>query len=170
MNDLLQNHLLDLAVLGAMLTFAVWAVLTARILRAVIALALASVTVAVSMFRLDAPLASAFELSVCAGLISAMFISVISLSKIDSKASLALRRTERLNRYWLLPLLLMVIGLMVFHVRIPEATELARGAGTDVRLVLWTERHLDLLGQVTVLLAGAFGVVVLFKELKKREH
>jgi len=37
----------------------------------------------------------------------------------------------------------------------------------DVRNVLWNVRHLDLLGQIIVLLAGAFSVVVFFKEEKK---
>jgi hypothetical protein len=36
-----------------------------------------------------------------------------------------------------------------------------------VREVLWMERHLDLFGQIAVLLAGAFGVVVLFKHRSK---
>jgi hypothetical protein len=33
--------------------------------------------------------------------------------------------------------------------------------------VLWGLRHLDLFGQIIVLLAGAFGVVIFFKEKKK---
>jgi hypothetical protein len=39
--------------------------------------------------------------------------------------------------------------------------------GVDVRNLLWNTRHLDLFGQVVMLLAGALGVVVLFKESKK---
>jgi ethanolamine transporter EutH len=40
--------------------------------------------------------------------------------------------------------------------------------GEGVREVLWNQRHLDLLGQIAVLLAGAFGVVVLFKGFETR--
>jgi len=36
----------------------------------------------------------------------------------------------------------------------------------DVRIILWNLRQLDLLGQIVILLAGAFGVAVLFKERK----
>ena len=36
----------------------------------------------------------------------------------------------------------------------------------DVRRVLWNQRHLDLLGQIVILLAAVFGVLVLFKESK----
>ena len=41
---------------------------------------------------------------------------------------------------------------------------LAQSPEGDMRLVLWGQRQLDLFGQVVVLLAGIFGVVVLFKE------
>jgi ethanolamine transporter EutH len=43
-------------------------------------------------------------------------------------------------------------------------------AENDVRLILWNMRHLDLIGQITILLAGAFGIVALFKEWKKDEQ
>jgi ethanolamine transporter EutH len=35
--------------------------------------------------------------------------------------------------------------------------------------VLWYLRRLDLLGQIVILLAGAFGVVMLFKERKNEQ-
>ena len=37
---------------------------------------------------------------------------------------------------------------------------------TDMRALLWGPRALDLLGQILVLLAGVWGVVILFKEEK----
>jgi ethanolamine transporter EutH len=39
---------------------------------------------------------------------------------------------------------------------------------TDARNIIWYLRHMDLLGQVLILLAGAFAVVVLFKEPLKK--
>jgi hypothetical protein len=36
----------------------------------------------------------------------------------------------------------------------------------DVKTILWNLRHLDLLGQILILLGGTFGVVVLVKELE----
>jgi hypothetical protein len=37
----------------------------------------------------------------------------------------------------------------------------------DVRNVLWNQRHIDLLGQMSILAAGAFGVVILIKGAKR---
>jgi hypothetical protein len=41
-------------------------------------------------------------------------------------------------------------------------------AQADVRNVLWNLRQLDVLGQVIMLLAGIFGVVILFREAGKK--
>ncbi len=59
---------------------ALWTV-QANILRAVIGLAVVSVLLTVLMFQMGAPLAGVFELSVCAGLITVVFVSTISLTR-----------------------------------------------------------------------------------------
>jgi NADH-quinone oxidoreductase subunit J len=169
MNDFLRKHLFDVINLAVLVLSAVGAVLSPRLLRAILGLALASVCVTIALFRLDSPLAGVFELSVCAGLISAVFLSTISFSKLETKASVALLSTERMRRYFYLIPLLVLVGVAVSQLKFPHFPAVST-VGKDVRLVLWTERHLDLLGQVTVLLAGAFGVVVLFKETKKHER
>ncbi|MGC4067815.1 MAG: NADH-quinone oxidoreductase subunit J [Polyangiaceae bacterium] len=168
MPDVLSKHPIDVIVLGSLVVAALWAVLSPRLLRAVIALALASICVTALLFRLEAPLVGVFELSVCAGLISAVFISSISLSQLETEETIAKARRERIRRYWFLPLLLLFVGIAVGHMSPPTFTRVPAG-GLEVRSVLWTERHLDLLGQVVILLAGAFGVVVFFKETKKHE-
>jgi hypothetical protein len=38
------------------------------------------------------------------------------------------------------------------------------GGDGDVRTVLWSIRQLDLFGQILILLAGVFGVLVFFKK------
>ena len=45
--------------------------------------------------------------------------------------------------------------------------KLANVPDQDVREVLWNLRHLDLLGQIIILLGGAFGVVALVKGVQK---
>lgn len=169
MNDLFLKHWLDILVLGTFVLAALWAVLSPRLLRAVIGLAVASCAVTVSLFRLDSPLAAVFELSVCAGLISAVFISTISLSQLETEETIADTRRDRLRRYWYLPPLALLVAVALLGLEYADFP-VATSAGKDVRAVLWTERHLDLIGQVTVLLAGAFGVVVLFKEKKSIER
>jgi len=70
---------LTIAVLGLALLLALWAVMTRLLMRAVIGLAGASVCVSILMFSLGASLAAVFELSVCAGLISVVFVSTVAM-------------------------------------------------------------------------------------------
>ncbi|MFA4967046.1 MAG: hypothetical protein WC624_02355 [Candidatus Margulisiibacteriota bacterium] len=147
---------------------ALWAVMTSLLLRAAIALALTSIILTVLMFEMGAPLAAVFELSVCAGLISVVFISVISLThRLPLKEYLD-RRKNRIGRFWFLPVLLVIAGLAMFYfkqsfdMRLPAKILIA-----DVRVVLWQLRRLDLFGQIIILLAGVFGVLILFGGSKK---
>ncbi len=148
------------------------AVLTAMIkntLKAVIALALVSSVLTVIMFIMGAPLAAVFELSVCAGLVTAIFVSTISLTDAPSPDQPAEKPKKRLNRYIFLPIIVViVIGIMFitkpaldFSSVIPTLTE------QSVQDTIWHTRNLDLAGVIVVLLAGVFGVVVLLKEKSK---
>ncbi len=156
-----------LVLLVIMTLSALWSVMTSLFLRATIALALTSVILTIIMFRLGAPLAAVFELSVCAGLISVIFISVISLTQnLPLKEQLA-RRQNRIGRFRYLPLLLLAAAAGLFFVRIPLNLTLPwPGAMPDVRQVMWEARRFDIFGQIMVLLAGAFGVIILFKGSK----
>jgi len=156
-----MNIMIFLLVL--MLLAGLWAVMTSLLLRAAIALALTSVVLSILMFQMGAPLAAVFELSVCAGLISVVFISVISLThRLPLKEYLA-RRQNRILRFWFLPVLLAIAGLMFFLFKQPvEVHTPARLLLAEVRIVLWQLRRLDLFTQIIVLLAGVFGVLILF--------
>jgi NADH-quinone oxidoreductase subunit J len=153
-------------ILGSLLVLAaVWTVMTARLLRAVIGLALTSVILTIIMFKLNSPLAAVFELSVCAGLISAIFISCIGLTQRLTDEQTATRQKERFPKFWLLPIILVLTAVAMFQLHIPLDFHLqAAPVESDVRNILWNLRHLDLVGQIVILLAGAFGVVVLFKD------
>lgn len=165
----MNQAVIDIVLLVGFVVAAVWAVLTARLLRAVIALAATSVLVTCLIFRLDSPLASVFELSVCAGLVSAIFLGTISLTQPENESQLPSLAKERIRRYWYLPPLLILSSVALLQLALPDTPKVAV-TGEEVRKVLWTSRHLDLLGQITVLVAGAFGVVVLFKETRKNER
>jgi NADH-quinone oxidoreductase subunit J len=164
----MSDHVIEIVSLACLMLSSAWAVLSPRLLRAVIALAVASICVTVTLFQLEAPLAGVFELSVCAGLISAVFISTISLSALETEESIAKSAKDRIRRYWYLPPLLLLVAVSVTQIAWPALPEVPV-SGPEVREVLWTHRNLDLLGQVAVLLAGAFGVVVLFKDMRKQE-
>jgi NADH:ubiquinone oxidoreductase subunit 6 (subunit J) len=161
---------LDIILVIAVVLSAMGTIMAARLLWSAIGLAVTSAIVAIIMFRFDASLAGVFELSVCAGLIPAIFISAISLTRRLTSDDLAERRRQKRRRYGLLPILVILaaVGLCQIHLVLNLATPVP-AAETDVRNVLWHMRTIDLVGQITVLLAGAFGVVVLLKEPKRDE-
>jgi NADH-quinone oxidoreductase subunit J len=162
----LMTILLVLLVLAGL-----WASMTTLLLRATIALALASALLAVVMYALGAQIAAVLELSVCAGLISVVFVSVISLTQRKPFKDYVVRRLSRLSRFWPLPLILVAAGVALSFVRTPVQVALAvPGAETDVRVVMWNLRQLDLFGQILILLAGVIGVLVLFKREDKDDN
>jgi len=165
----MNEPIIDIVALALLVLAAAWSVLSTRLLRAVIGLAAASVLVTVLVFRLDSPLAAVFELSVCAGLISAVFLGAITLSQLETDQNIVDQAKERIRRYWYLPVLLLLVGVAIIHKTLPSIPDVPV-VTEDVRQVLWTSRHLDLLGQVVILVAGAFGVTILFKEARKHER
>ncbi len=164
-DDLVVNAALCMLMTAA----AIWTVVTVRLLRAAIGLALTSALLTIVMYRFGSPLAAAFELSVCAGLISVIFVSAITLTSRLSSDRLNQRESEVLRRFWFLPLLVIIAGVILYKTSIPIeiiAFEGKTAAQDDVRSIIWNTRHLDLIGQIAILLAGAIGVVLLFKERK----
>ncbi|MDP3791737.1 MAG: hypothetical protein Q8R38_06830 [Candidatus Omnitrophota bacterium] len=148
---------------------ALWTVMTRSLLKAALGLAVTSAIIAIILFRLSSPLAGVFELSVCAGLITAVFISAISLMKpLTHKETIELSK-KRIKKYWPLPVIIIIAGIVFskavvptsFHI-LPEAVKLG------VQDILWNTRTLDLFGQVVIVLAGVFGIVILFKESNKK--
>ena len=71
----------SIALVVVAIVSAVFAVRFKEMLFSVIALAILSVVIAIMFFQMDSAYAGAFELSVCAGLITALFVSAISLTR-----------------------------------------------------------------------------------------
>ncbi len=160
---------LNIALLMALLAAALWTVMTRSLLRSAIFLALTSIILTVLMFRLNSPLAAVFELSVCAGLISVLFVSTISLTQPMSQEDVIKHMRERMVRFWFLPALLAVVAVVLAFLAKKPVTQVASPETIqDVRVVMWHLRPVDMLGQIIVLLTGAFGVVVFFKERAKK--
>jgi NADH-quinone oxidoreductase subunit J len=155
----------SIVLLVVLLAAGLWTVMTSDLLRSAIGLALSSAVLCVILFHLGGPLAAVFELSVCAGLITVVFISTISLTKPQTAEVLRSNKLKRLTRFIFLPLILAVVCWYVCAANLhPGQIALPiPGSGQDVRQILWSERRLDLVGQILIILAGVFGVVVLFK-------
>jgi NADH-quinone oxidoreductase subunit J len=144
-------------------------VFSSKLLIGAISLALTSIMITILMFKLNSPLAAVFELSICAGLITVIFITTISFVKPSTDEELIESRKRRLKKYIYLPILVALAGYLVSVVIRPISLKLPEIIQeTNVRTVLWDLRQVDLLGQAIVLLIGVFGIVVLFKEGRKK--
>jgi NADH-quinone oxidoreductase subunit J len=160
--------------LGLMALCALWAVMATDLVKSALALALTSVFLSIVIFVLGAPLAAVFELSVCAGLITVVFISAISMIKPqgnDRGEDKGLRRNLRLKKYLPLPCLLVVACILLWMNRMDiPALQTAGASQLSLFEVMWDARRVDLAGQAIMILVGVFGVVVLFKEYMKRKE
>lgn len=155
-------------ILTSLIIAGIWTAMSRSLLRSAIGLALTSAILTAIMFMLEAPLAAVFELSVCAGLIPVLFISVISLTQPQTSKEIAEHMKARFSRFWLLPIIVIGLAILVYALGFtPDIKLPLPEAETDARFVLWHLRQLDLLGQVIILLTGVFGVAILFKERKK---
>lgn len=158
---------LNILILIILAISALWAVMARSLLRSAIWLAMTSVVLTIAMFNFGSPLAAVFELSVCSGLISVLFISTISLTQPLTKDEVLQHMKERLARFWYLPFIIVGIGIVLSFIHIKWNLILPMPEReVDVREVLWSIRQMDLFGQVIILLAGVFAVVILFKENK----
>jgi NADH-quinone oxidoreductase subunit J len=160
---------LNISLLILLVISGLWTVMSRSLLRSALGLALTSGMLAIIMFRLDSGLAAVFELSVCTGLISVLFISTISLTHPLSKEEKQRYIKERLSRFWFLPFIVIIAGILAVALKVKLDLELpARVSEQEVRFVLWNLRQTDLVGQIIILLTGVFGVVILFKEGQKK--
>ena len=160
---------LILILLIILIVTALMVVFSSKLLIGAISLALTSIMITILMFKLNSPVAAVFELSICAGLITVIFITTISFVKPETQEELLVSRKRRLKKYIYLPILVALAGYLVSAVIRPISLKLPEIIQeTNVRNVLWDLRQVDLLGQAIVLLIGVFGIVVLFKEGQKK--
>lgn len=160
---------LILALLIILVIAALMVVFSSRLLLAAISLAATSIMLTLLMFKLNSPIAAVFELSICAGLITVIFITTISFVKPVAQEDLIETRNKRIKKYAALPIILIIVGVVTSYVIKPMVLALpAIIQEKNVANVLWNLRQVDLLGQAIILLVGVFGIVVLFKEGQKK--
>jgi NADH-quinone oxidoreductase subunit J len=145
------------------------------------------------LYMLGLPTAAVIELAVCAGLVTAIFASAISLTKPDPKegqakekelARAAAEQRQRLRRYLPLPALLLALALGIWLLApVPKAGSLAdigsllptlRGEAPDAALptllapgtpmTLWVHRAADVIGLSVLILVGVLGVAAMIHE------
>ncbi len=161
--------MLDTILLLAIVVLAAMAVGLRHLMAAVVSLAGASAVLALVFYRLGAPYAGVFELTVAAGLVTVLFLAAISLGG-------PLARTDRAPepasgwRFARGPVGLGLLGVCLLlagraagqwlHAAPQLAVALTPPDG-DPRSLLWVARPLDLGGQAAILLAAVWGIVAL---------
>jgi NADH-quinone oxidoreductase subunit J len=157
------------ALIGLLVVSGLWTVLTPTLLRSAIGLGITSALLTLVMFQMKSPLAGVFELSVCAGLITVVFVSTISLTSPSRSEGAVERKRARYNAFVPLIGVLALGGFLLWMTGYVLDVDLPRPAAFEpVREVLWNSRQLDLLGQVMIIFVGVFGVVILFKQRRDR--
>jgi NADH-quinone oxidoreductase subunit J len=138
------------------------------LLYSALALAVASVLLAVVLFLQGAHIAAVFELSVCAGLITVLFVSTVSLTKdSDQKDESPLPRT------FLVPMAAIFLGVAWFAARFivarlpPAAAAAAPGSFAGA---FWGIRATDLFGQIALILVGVFGMLATLRTRGDGRH
>ncbi len=141
---------------------AVAAVMAGDLLLSALLLALVSAGTALLLFDFLAPWAAVFELSVCAGLITVLFVSTVSLIRSeDGKAE------ESRARFYAMPLAIGIAAIALWFYGVPffEAIEnwssFSERAGS-LGAIIWDSRRFDLVGQISILAAGVLVVKSIF--------
>ncbi|HOW85976.1 MAG TPA: DUF4040 domain-containing protein [Candidatus Aminicenantes bacterium] len=159
--------ILQTALLIGLVIFSVLAIVLRDLLKSAISLAVASLLLGIIFFRMKAPYAGAFEISVVAGLITVLFVLTIALTKSGDDV----RESKIAN--WVFPLVFVafiVIDALVMKSllgKVPALPAAAEAGGFGD--VLWRGRTLDLIGQIAAILAGVFAVLALFRKKDKHE-
>lgn len=150
-----------------MLTFGVMAVMFHSMIKSAIALAAASVMLGIIMYTLNSVWAALFEVSVCSGLVTVIFISAISLSNADKKDVEKQYKDKKRMKY--LPIIMILSGVILVATALaigfsPVSPAPVAEVADNFREILWNHRQADIWGQIIVVLTGSVSVVVLFRE------
>lgn len=144
------------------LVCAVWAVMARTLLISAVMLALVSVFASIILFDFNAPWAAVFELSVCAGLITVLFIGAVSLVRGTEEG-----KPENRTAYCVLPLVLAAFAIAAWYYVPPFFENLAgwrrmASPGGHIGTALWQLRRADILGQLAILAAGVLVIKSIF--------
>ena len=159
--------IIQTALLVGLVLFSALAILLKDLLKSAISLAAASLLLGIVFFRMGAPYAGVFEISVVAGLLTVLFILTIALTNTGEEV----RESRLVNIVFPLFFVVFIIidalvmkGLLQKIPALPSAPE--TGTFGDI---LWKGRTLDLVGQIAVILAGVFSVLALFRKRDKHD-
>lgn len=153
--------------LGLMLIFGVLSVMLHSMTKSAVALAVTSAVLGIVMYAFGATWAAVFEISVCSGLVTVIFISAISLSNVDKNDLEKIFETQK--RMVRLPVVLIASGVFLVGLALAIGFSLPDGSAAvqateAFQEVFWNSRQADIWGLIVVVLTGTTAIVVLFKE------
>lgn len=150
--------------LPLLVIFGFYTVLAKSLIKMAIGLALVSATLTTVLFTMNSPLAAVFELSVCAGLITVVFVSVISLTEAGSPQEQEKGEVYHYSRFIPMVILVLLTGWAIQSVFRDSSIPVSQFiSAPDLRHTLWNLRKTDVFGQLAAMFAGIYGVIVLFK-------
>jgi NADH-quinone oxidoreductase subunit J len=158
---------IQIVLLCGLVLFSGLAILLRDLIKAALSLAVASLFLGLIFFRLGAPYAGVFEISVVAGLITVLFALTIALTKKEDEV-----QENRLVKiiFPLFFILFLIIDGLVMKSLLTKVPALpATPEGESFGLVLWKQRTFDLVAQIGVIFAGVLAVLALFRKTGKDE-
>jgi len=156
--------------LPLLVIFGFYTVLAKSLLKMAIGLALVSATLTIILFTMNSPLAAVFELSVCAGLITVVFVSIISLTAPASPREQEKGEVYHYSRFIPMVILVLLTGWALQSVFNDNTIPISQFiSAPDLRHTLWNLRKTDVFGQLAAMFAGIYGVIVLFKGISHDE-
>jgi NADH:ubiquinone oxidoreductase subunit 6 (subunit J) len=159
--------LLQICLLVGLVLFSVLAILLKDLLKSAVSLALASLLLGIIFFRMNAPYAGVFEISVVAGLITVLFMLTIALTK-GGASSESKAATVVFPAFFVVFIVIDALIMKRLLAKIPALP--GAGEAGSFGQVLWTARTMDLVGQIAVIFAGVFAVLALFRKGNKKDE
>ena len=150
---------------------AVASIMSKKLINSAIMLALLSIGVSLLFFSYEAPWAAVFELSVCAGLITVIFISAVSLVKQEDE-----ELKEDRTKYKIFPFILLAFVIISslflpdYFMKLSSFSTYTDNPGQSIGKIIWFYRGIDIIGQITILSASVFVIKHIFSKLKNVEE
>jgi len=144
------------------------AVMVKNMLHSAIFLALASIFLSLIMFEMDAPWAGVFELSVCAGLITVLFASTVSMIQQNKRFF----KTSKMIKMLPIAIVLFIIALIFFGKPLLSVLTAHPETGQthSVGDIIWGLRFRDVIAQLSILVAGVLTIKAFFWDKKLGEE
>ncbi len=152
-------------ILILLVLFSALAVLLRDLIKAALSLMAASVFLAIILFRMNAPYAGVFEISVVAGLITVLFVATIGLTRGEGDVKESKLPVIIFPLFFIWFLIIDVL-IMWSLIKAYPPVRVVSEPGTFGQ-ILWQKRTFDLLGQIGVIFAGVFCVLALFRKKDK---